>query len=107
MTPVVKLTLIRNPDVEGGKPTTCFCLPELMMFWMRGTSSFAKKDFPAIAKFKREVPIDESHHPKQECTVIYLSSGHTLTVLESPDEVKRLRDEAFGAQKFNSPGTAR
>lgn len=100
----VKLTMIGNPEVDDGKPMPCYCLPEMICFWFRGRSSFGKSTFPAVGKFKREVPIEESHWPKQDCTIVWLSNGHQLPVTETPDEVARLRLEALEQTTFRHPG---
>lgn len=73
--PLIKLTLVCNPSVNGNKPTICYIDPQLITHIYAAESQF-----------------------KDQCTVVAMCHGSML-VLESPNEVALLRDRMLGYEQ--------
>lgn len=80
---LLRLTMIGNPDVEGGKPTPCFLTPQSITMIRRAIAAFPRRDDPA------------QRHPDAPCTEVFFCHG-AVHVLESAEEVAMLRDRALG-----------
>ena len=83
---LIELTQIASPEFAGGQPTRCYVDPRCIVLVVQGLGSFLKrKGMPAGST---------ETWPDQECTTVWLS-GHYMQVLETPQEVARLRDGAL------------
>lgn len=80
---LLRLTQIGNPDVNGGQPTVCYLDPQAITRISVVVAAFSLRANP------------EKRHPDVPCTEIFYCHG-TLHVLESPEEVARMRDRALG-----------
>lgn len=88
---LIKLTQIGNPDHSNGMPTPIYIDPTCIQHIRCGRGSFMR--YEAVT---HDIQGNERFHPSIECTYLNLH-GHTdMLVLETPDEIARLRDEAFG-----------
>ena len=85
---LIRLTMIGNPDWDGGKPQVCFLDPAVIVSLSEGFGAFSTRDDPP------------KRHPDVRCTAVFFCHG-TLHVLESAEEVARLRDEALGFKASN------
>lgn len=92
---MIQLTVLGNPDVDDGRPTTVYIDPRLIATISRRLSSWIK--YPGR---KNEEGTDWERHPFAVCTVVDCQGGHQWLVLESVDEVARRRDAAF----YHTPG---
>ena len=90
--PLIKLTQIGNPDVDGGQPTATYVSAEAIGQIRRLKGAFVTYD--SIVEGNR------NFHPAVECTEIHCCH-YTMLVTESPETVAMLRDKAFG---FEPPG---
>ena len=79
----IKLTQIGNPDFRNGEQTPCYIDPGVITAIFMVPAAFTKRNKP------------EERHPDVDCTAVFYCHG-TLHVLESPDEVARLREAAYG-----------
>jgi hypothetical protein len=85
--PLLRLTMIGNPDFHDGKPTDCYVDAELIVFASICRGSFTKD------------PLDgnlREFHPRQTCTMVYLRGGSHLLVLETPEQVNEARNAVLG-----------
>ena len=80
---LIRLTQIGNPDFNNGESQSCFIDPGVITAVYRAPAAFSKRDKP------------EERHPSVECTAVFYCHG-TLHVLESPEEVALLREQAYG-----------
>lgn len=86
---LIRLTLIANPDIDGGEPTPTFVNPQQISGIRRTASCYAK-----VSSYGK--PADQvEYHPRIACTEVHCCH-FTVLVTETPDEVAKLRDEAFG-----------
>lgn len=85
--PLLKLTLLPNPDVEDGEAQACFVAPELIQSIAVRVMSWAT----AATYGQRE----RAYHPARPCTEVVCGSL-MLLVTESPETVAMLRDRALG-----------
>ncbi len=81
---LVKLTQIGSPEWNNGETTTCYVEPSSITHIQRGGGAVGTK---------------ANEMDKKECTFVCMCHG-TLLVTETPEEVARLRDAAFG---YNPP----
>lgn len=87
--PLIRLTMIGNPDVAQGLPTPMFVTAESITAIRRIKSGYAVAD-SLLGK-----PEDRRFHEQIECTEVNCCH-FTLLVTESPETVAMLRDQAFG-----------
>jgi len=91
--PLVELTQIGNPEVNGGQPTPCYVDPSMIAIVYRSPSAFNST-------------VTEERFPYVEATNVVLTTGNHVSVLEAPAEIARRREEALGnkfAPVFNKP----
>lgn len=79
--PPLKFTMIGNPDVDEGKPSTCAIDPTMILFVMRGRTAWHKENSfdPSTGHY--------DFHPRKNCTVIWTKTRDTLSVMEEPEVV--------------------
>jgi hypothetical protein len=93
---LVRLTCIANPDVDEGRPTPTYCDPQDISTIRRTTGGYMTAS--SYGKPREE----QCFHALVACTEVHC--GHTiLFVEESPEEVARLRDKAFGHEPPKPP----
>ena len=80
---LIRLTMIGNPDYRNGEPSACYIDPGVITAIFQVPAAFQKRNKP------------EERHPDVECTAVFYCHG-TIHVLESPDEIARLREAAYG-----------
>ncbi len=83
--PLLKLTLVGNPQVDDGIPLPVFIIPQSICSIHRGIGAHGKF-------LSNPTEWLEPFH----CTVVKLSNGDQFQVMESPEKVARCRDEAMG-----------
>lgn len=84
---LIKVTTVGNPEVVDGEPQAAYIDPSLIAFMFRGVTQWNPQKEDTV----KMDPV--------ECTNIWLTIGHPLSVLESPGEVNRLRDLAYGIKE--------
>lgn len=87
--PLVRLTCIGNPDVNGGEPTTTYVAAEQV-----GQIRRLKAGYRTYASMSEE-GAKPQFHPGVECTEVNCCH-FILLVTETPEMVAALRDRAFG-----------
>lgn len=85
---LIQLTQLANPDWWDGKPTVAFVDPRLICSIVCTKGGYAKKGLPADAPL--------GYHTEVDCTMVRICGSSEIAVLESPEEVARLRDLALG-----------
>jgi len=81
---LIKVTQINNPMIDNGEPTPAFLNPANISFIVRGVVTW-------------NTPDGQTGNPLT-CTNIYLIPGGHVSVVESPEEVNKLRNKAFGVK---------
>ena len=84
---MIRLTLIGNPEVDGGGPTTCFVEASAISSIRRTVGGYAK------SQSYGKTPLE--FHELVACTELHCCH-YTLFVTESPEDVALLRDKAMG-----------
>lgn len=88
--PLIRLTQVPRADIDGGKPTTLYVQPE----WI-------------LAIHRQQVRHSDTEGKPTgdlvDCTVVTVGATINYFVTESPEEVARLRDEAYGFKPLTKP----
>ena len=81
--PLIRVTQVARPDCDGGAPTALYVQPE----WIAVIARHLYRHNDIEGKPQGEVAT---------ATMVSLTTNMSYFVLESVEEVARLRDEAFG-----------
>lgn len=87
--PLIRLTYIAHPTVDGGLPTPCFIDPQQI--------SVIRRTDTNVRDATDETTI---YGPS---TLVMISSSLYVHVMESPDTVAMLRDKALGLEQKEEP----
>lgn len=82
---LIKLTMIANPEWNNGAPMPCYVDPQEIKQIVAVACSFSITGAPT-----------GSFYPRVNCTEVRCFNLPNLPVLETVEEVARLRDEALG-----------
>lgn len=91
---LIRLTQIGNPDVDGGEPTAMYLDPATITRVSRVAGGFRTVESVGAEK--------TLWHPLVSCTEV-VASGLGCFVIESPEEVARLREVAYGTPSEPQP----
>lgn len=80
---LIKVTQVVQPELDDGKPTVAFINPECIDKISRMVIGWTKRD-------------GTGQWPDQSVTGVSMHSQGVLFIVESPEEVAKMRDQAFG-----------
>ena len=89
--PLVRLTCIGNPDVNGGQPTSAYVTAENICQIRRLMASYQTYESSIKPSCEME------YHPGVECTEVNCGQ-YSLLVTEQPERVADLRNAALGIE---------